>query len=53
MLNNYIAAIVRLVPVFFMFIYRINIEEKALRDQFGKNYSDYMKKTKRLIPFIY
>ena len=52
-LNNYIAAIVLLVPVFFMFIYRINIEEKALRDQFGKNYSDYMKKTKRLIPFIY
>lgn len=52
-LNNYIAAGFLLVPVFSMFIYRINIEEKALKDQFGKAYSDYMKKTKRLIPFIY
>ena len=52
-LNNYIAAIVLLVPVVSMFIYRINIEEKALKYQFGKDYCDYMKKTKRLIPFIY
>ena len=52
-LNNYIATIVLLVPVVSMFIYRINIEEKALKDQFGKDYCDYMKKTKRLIPFIY
>ena len=52
-LNNYISAIVLLVPVFLMFFYRIKIEEKVLIEQFGKDYTDYMQKTKRLIPFIY
>ena len=52
-LNNYISAIILLVPVFIIFIYRINIEENVLKDQFGKVYTDYMKKTKRVIPFIY
>lgn len=52
-LNNYISAIVLLVPVFLMFFYRIKIEEKVLTEEFGKDYVDYMKKTKRLIPFIY
>lgn len=52
-LNNYVSAIVLLVPVFIMFFIRINIEEKVLVAQFGKEYTDYMKNTKRLIPFIY
>lgn len=29
------------------------IEEKLLTDQFGTEYSDYMNKTYRLIPWIY
>lgn len=52
-LNNYISAVIVFVPVFLMFLYRIKIEEKVLTEQFGSDYSDYMKKTKRLIPFIY
>ncbi len=36
-----------------MFLRRINIEEEVLIEQFGQDYIDYMKKTKRLIPFIY
>ena len=52
-LNNYVSAIIIFVPVFLMFLYRIKIEEQALTDQFGSDYTDYMKKTKRLIPFIY
>lgn len=52
-LNNYISAIILLIPVFSMFFYRIRIEEKVLQDQFGTEYSDYMKRTKKLIPFIY
>ncbi|KIA90252.1 hypothetical protein OA86_06100 [Kaistella jeonii] len=52
-LNNYISAVLLFIPVFLMFFYRINIEEKVLTEQFGKDYTDYMKKTKRLIPFIY
>ena len=52
-LNNYIASITVFVPVFLMFLYRISIEEQVLTEQFGQDYSNYMKKTKRLIPFIY
>lgn len=52
-LNNYISAAMLLVPVFFMFIYRITVEEKVLKEKFGAAYKDYMKKTKRLLPFIY
>ena len=33
--------------------YRINVEEKALKGEFGKDYLEYAKKTKRLIPFLF
>jgi len=36
-----------------LFLYRIRIEEKMLVERFGEEYLDYIKKTKRLIPFIY
>ena len=52
-LNNYVALATVLIPVVGSFIYRINIEEKALTEQFGQHYSDYKTTTKRLIPFIY
>ena len=52
-LNNYVALATVLIPVVGSFIYRINIEEKALTEQFGQHYSDYKSTTKRLIPFIY
>ena len=33
--------------------YRISVEEKALRAEFGQEYISYAKKTKRLIPFLF
>jgi len=33
--------------------YRINVEEKALRAEFGEEYVEYAKKTKRLLPFLF
>jgi len=33
--------------------YRINVEENVLKKEFGKEYVEYSKKTKRLIPFLY
>jgi protein-S-isoprenylcysteine O-methyltransferase Ste14 len=36
-----------------LFLYRIKIEEKMLVEKFGSEYIQYMKRTKRLIPFIY
>jgi len=35
------------------FLYRIKIEEKMLIEEFGDEYRNYMKETKKLIPFIY
>jgi protein-S-isoprenylcysteine O-methyltransferase Ste14 len=34
-------------------IYRIKIEEQALLEKFGDEYRDYMKTSKRLIPYVY
>lgn len=34
------------------FGYRINVEEKTLLSELGKDYGDYMKRTKRIIPFL-
>ena len=36
-----------------LFMYRIGIEEKMLIEKFGTEYTQYMKRTKRLIPFVY
>jgi len=33
-------------------LYRISVEERALVEHFGSAYSDYMKRTKRLIPGV-
>jgi protein-S-isoprenylcysteine O-methyltransferase Ste14 len=51
--NNWLSLIIIFVPVLFAFIYRINVEEKLMQQQFGSAYSDYMKITKRLLPLVY
>jgi len=33
--------------------YRINVEEKTLRVEFGQEYVEYAKKTKRLVPILF
>ncbi len=38
---------------FILFKNRMDSEENMLKDRFGKDYELYMKKTKRIIPFIY
>jgi len=51
--NNWISLIIILIPILVPFINRINIEEKLLLEQFGSEYDEYKKRTKRLIPWIY
>ena len=34
-------------------LYRVRVEERALTEGLGKPYTDYMRRTKRFIPFIY
>lgn len=52
-LNNWLSLIFAFIPPFLAFAYRIKIEEQALIEQFGNEYIQYRKKTKKLIPFIY
>lgn len=52
-LNNWASLVLIFIPTFLAFSYRIKIEEEALVEQFGAEYIEYRKSTKRLIPFIY
>lgn len=52
-MNNWICICLMVIPVFLALLYRIHVEEKALLEKFGSGYSDYMKKTRGLLPFIY
>ncbi|WP_316801924.1 isoprenylcysteine carboxylmethyltransferase family protein [Pedobacter nototheniae] len=51
--SNWLSLIVICIPVFLAFIYRISIEEGVLKAEFGNDYVEYCKKTKRLIPYLY
>ena len=52
-LRNWAALLIVLVPIFAAFIRRMNVEEEALSKALGSRYADYMRRTKRLVPFIY
>jgi len=52
-LGNWAALLVILLPIGAVFIHRMNVEEDALSRALGPRYSEYMKRTKRLVPFIY
>jgi len=52
-LNNAISLVVILLLVVPSFLYRISIEERLLINEFGTEYQEYMKHTRRLIPWIY
>ncbi|MEA3451443.1 MAG: isoprenylcysteine carboxylmethyltransferase family protein [Bacteroidota bacterium] len=51
--NNILSFFVILVPIYIAFLHKIRIEEKILTEEHGDEYVDYMKKTKKLIPFIF
>jgi protein-S-isoprenylcysteine O-methyltransferase Ste14 len=52
-LNSWISLVLVTVPVSFAMIHRMNIEEDFLVAHFGESYTTYMKKTCRIIPYIY
>jgi protein-S-isoprenylcysteine O-methyltransferase Ste14 len=45
-------ALLAIIPALIGYWYRIRIEEEALSNELGEDYKAYMKKTKRLIPFV-
>jgi len=52
-LRNGAALLVILIPIGAAFVHRMNVEEDALSRALGPRYAEYMKRTKRLVPFIY
>lgn len=52
-LNNWLSLLIVAIAVPTVMIRRINIEEQALLEKFGDEYTEYKKSTYRLIPFIY
>jgi protein-S-isoprenylcysteine O-methyltransferase Ste14 len=52
-MSNWLSILAMTIPIMIGYGYRINVEERFLLKQFGKNYLDYQKRTKRIIPLIY
>ncbi len=52
-MGNWIGLALMEFVVLIAFVKRIALEEKTLVQSLGRNYRDYMKRTKKLIPFIY
>jgi len=52
-LNNLFSLVLILTLIFITFVIRIKVEEKVLIEHFGSEYLDYIKTTKKIIPFIY
>lgn len=52
-LHNWGALAALVIPALVVFLRRMRIEEDALLAAFGERYRDYMRRTWRLIPFIY
>ena len=52
-LRNWAAFFAVLLPILAAFIYRIKVEETALSGPLGLSYEAYMRRTKRLVPFVY
>ena len=53
LLGNWPSLIAIVVPITSAFLYRIGVEERALREGFGEEYLRYTQRTRRLVPFLY
>jgi len=52
-LSNWISILLMIIPVSAGFMNRMRIEEKFLTQQMGQKYTEYQKRTKKLIPYIF
>jgi len=51
--SNWLSIVIIFVPILAASLYRICVEEDALLENFGDEYFEYAKSTKRLIPRVY
>lgn len=52
-LRHWTSMVVLIVPITLAFLYRIEVEERALIGGLGEAYASYARRTKRLVPFVY
>jgi protein-S-isoprenylcysteine O-methyltransferase Ste14 len=52
-LTNWLSLLLILLGTFIGYTYRVHVEEQALIEGLGQPYRDYMKRTKRFIPFVF
>lgn len=52
-LGNDLSVAVILLPITFALLHRIRVEETALRSGLGEEYASYMRRTKRLVPWVF
>lgn len=52
-MGNVVSLVLLMMPVLFVFLRRIGIEEAVLQKALGESYVAYMRRTRRLIPFVY
>ena len=52
-LTNWVSIPVVMVPIVASYVVRIFVEERALREQLGASYAEYMTRTFRLIPGVW
>jgi protein-S-isoprenylcysteine O-methyltransferase Ste14 len=51
--RNWLSFTLIFVPILVAALYRMSVEENALKEAFGREYVEYAQKTKRLIPKVY
>jgi protein-S-isoprenylcysteine O-methyltransferase Ste14 len=51
--SNWFSLALSSIPYLIAALYRMRVEEQALKDSFGEEYLGYAKRTKRLIPKVY
>jgi protein-S-isoprenylcysteine O-methyltransferase Ste14 len=52
-LSNWLSILAMTIPIAIGYGYRIQVEERFMLEQFGKDYLEYRTRTKRIIPMIY
>ena len=52
LLNNWLAGWAVVFAFALMYVLRTPVEEQMMRDQFGKDYEDYMAETGRIFPLV-
>jgi protein-S-isoprenylcysteine O-methyltransferase Ste14 len=52
-LSNWLSILSMMIPVAIGYVYRISVEEIFMTEQLGRDYLNYQKRTKRIVPLIY